>query len=262
MDPVKATLDFSGDTPRVRVAKANLCGLNAPGVWTIDGKSLALDVTLDGKALDVTTLSSCVDWEQVTMTGTLDLSGQITGQGQVDELIKALQGPLQANFANGKIQQGKILARTLEVLNVTEIVKGRLPNLSSEDFAYKEIMLQGKFDRGKLLISKIEMDGETLDALGEGEIDLVEQTINIELLAAPLQTVDTVVKSIPGVNYLLAGSLVAIPVSIKGPLDDPQVRVLSASSIGSSLLRLGERTIKAPLKLIENFTPQGESRDK
>ncbi|MGD9343662.1 MAG: AsmA-like C-terminal domain-containing protein, partial [Desulfuromonadales bacterium] len=253
MDPVKATLDFSGDTPRVRVAKANLCGLNAPGVWTIDGKSLALDVTLDGKALDVTTLSSCVDWEQVTMTGTLDLSGQITGQGQVDELIKALQGPLQANFANGKIQQGKILARTLEVLNVTEIVKGRLPNLSSEDFAYKEIMLQGKFDRGKLLISKIEMDGETLDVLGEGEIDLVEQTVNIELLAAPLQTVDTVVKSIPGVNYLLAGSLVAIPVSIKGPLDDPQVRVLSASSIGSSLLRLGERTIKAPLKLIETF---------
>jgi len=169
MDPVKATLDFSGDTPHVRVAKANLCGLNAPGVWTIDGKSLALDVTLDGKALDVTALSSCVDWEQVTMTGTLDLSGQISGQGQVDELLAVLQGPLQANFTNGKIQQGKLLARTLEVLNVTEIVKGRLPNLSSEAFAYKEIMLQGKFDRGKLLISKIEMDGETLDArIGNG----------------------------------------------------------------------------------------------
>ena len=262
MDPVKATLDFSDDTPRVRVAKANLCGLNAPGVWAIDGKSLALDVTLDGKALDVTTLSSCVDWQQVTMTGTLDLSGQISGQGQVDELIAVLQGPLQANFANGTIQQGKILARTLEVLNVTEIVKGRLPSLSREAFAYKTITLQGEFSEGKLLISKIEMDGETLDALGEGEIDLVQRTVNIELLAAPLQTVDTVVKNIPGVNYLLAGSLVAIPVSIKGPLDDPQVRVLSASSIGSSLLRLGERTIKSPLKLIETFTPQGDSRNK
>ena len=262
MDPVKATLDFSDDTPRVRVAEANLCGLNAPGVWAIDGKSLALDVTLDGKALDVTTLSSCVDWEQVTMTGTLDLSGQISGQGQVDELLAVLQGPLQANFTNGTIQQGKILARTLEVLNITEIVKGRLPSLSSEAFAYKTITLQAEFLAGKLLISKLEMDGETLDALGEGEIDLVQKTVNIELLAAPFQTVDTVVKSIPGVNYLMAGSLVAIPVSIKGPMDDPQVRVLSASSIGSSLLRLGERTIKSPLKLIETFTPQGDSRDK
>ncbi len=61
------------------------------------------------------------------MTGTLDLSGQISGQGQFDELITVLQGPLQATFSNGLIKQGKTLARVLEVLNVTEIVKGRLP---------------------------------------------------------------------------------------------------------------------------------------
>ena len=90
----------------------------------------------------------------------------------------------------------------------------------------------------------------------------MQRTVDLELLAAPLQTVDTVVKNIPGVNYLMAGSLVAIPVSIKGPLEDPQVRVLSASSIGSSLLRLGERVIKSPLKLIETFTPKGDVQDK
>ena len=261
-DPVKATLDFSQDTPRIRVAKANLCGLNVPGVWTIDDKTLTLDVTLDGKALDVTTVSTCVEHEQVVMTGTLDLSGQLSGQGQANELITVLQGPLEATFSNGLIKQGKTLARVLEVLNVTEIVKGRLPSLSSEAFAYTTIELQGEFHAGKLLISKIEMDGETLDALGQGEIDMVQKTVNIELLAAPFQTVDTVVKNIPGVNYLMAGSLVALPVSIKGPLDDPKVRVLSASSIGSSLLRLGERTIKSPLKLIETFTPKGDGRDK
>ena len=105
-------------------------------------------------------------------------------------------------------------------------------------------------------------DGETLDALGEGEVDLVQKTVDIELLAAPFQTVDTVVKNIPGVNYLMAGSLVAIPVSIKGPLDNPKVRVMSASSVGSSLLRLGERTIKSPLKLIEKFVPQGDGQNK
>ena len=261
-DPVKATLDFSEDKPRVRVARANLCGLNSPGVWTIDGKTLALDVTLDGKALDVTTVSTCVEREQLKMTGTLDLSGQVSGQGQVGELVEVLQGPLQATFSNGTIQQGKLLARTLEVLNVTEIVKGRLPSLSSEAFAYKTITLEGEFREGKLLFSKIQMDGETLDALGQGEIDMVQKTVDIELLAAPFQTVDTVVKNIPGVNYLLADSLVAIPVSIKGPLDDPKVRVMSASSIGSSLLRLGERTIKSPLKLIETLTPKGDGQNK
>ena len=231
-------------------------------MWTIDGENLALDVKLNGKALDVTTVSTCVEHEQVMMTGTLDFSAQISGQGQVDELITVLQGPLEVTFSNGLIEQDKTLARVLEVLNVTEIVKGRLPNLSSAGFAYKTIELQGDFKGGKLLVKKLSMDGETLDVLGQGEIDLVQKTVNLELLAAPFKTVDTVVKNIPGVSYLMAGSLVAIPVSITGPLDDPKVRVLSASSIGSSLLRLGERTIKSPLKLIETFTPKGDGRDK
>jgi len=261
-DPVKATLDFSQDKPVIRVAEANLCGLNSLGVWTVDGKNLILDVTFEGKALDVTTLSNCVERQQIIMTGTLDLSGQISGQGQIDELISVLQGPLEATFSKGLIKQGKTLARVLEVLNVTEIVKGRLPNLSSTAFAYTTIELQGEFKEGKLLVKKLSMDGETLDVLGQGEIDLVQKTVDIELLAAPFKTVDTVVKNIPGVNYLMAGSLVAIPVSIKGPLEDPNVQVLSASSIGSSLLRLGERTIKSPLKLIETFTPKGEGQQK
>ncbi len=38
------------------------------------------------------------------MTGTLDFSGQISGQGQVDELIAVLQGPLKATFFNDLIK--------------------------------------------------------------------------------------------------------------------------------------------------------------
>jgi len=261
-DPIKATLDFSREKPHIKVAKANFCGLNSPGVWIIDGKSLALDITLDGKALDVTTVYTCVERERIKMTGTLDFSGQVSGQGQFDELIKVLQGPLEVKFSNGLIEEDKTLARVLEVLNVTEIVKGRLPNLSSNGFAYTTIELQGEFKGGKLLVKKLYMDGETLDVLGQGEIDLVQKTADIQLLASPFKTVDTVIKNIPGVNYLMAGSLVSIPVSIKGSLDDPKVQVLSASSIGSSLLRLGERTIKSPLKLIETFTPKDDSWDK
>jgi len=48
---------------------------------------------------------------------------------------------------------------------------------------------------------------------------------------------------------------VAIPVSVKGKQNDPKVRIMSASSVGSSLLSLGERVIKSPLKLIETVTP-------
>lgn len=261
-DPVKATLDFSDDKPRVRVAKANLCGLNSPGVWTIDGKDLALDVTLEGKSLDVKTFYNCVERRQVKMTGTLDLSGQVSGRGPVDDLVSSLQGPLKVKFSNGVILQDKTLARVLEVLNITQIVKGRLPNLSSEGFAYTTITVQGEFKEGKLLVNEFNMDGETLDVIGQGAIDLIQETVDMELMAAPFKNANTVIKYIPGVNYLMADSLVAIPVGIKGPLDDPKVQVLSAPSIGSGLLKLGERIIKSPIKLIETLTPHGDEQHK
>jgi hypothetical protein len=70
------------------------------------------------------------------------------------------------------------------------------------------------------------------------------------------------VKHIPGLNYLLGGSLVAIPVSVKGNQADPKVRIMSASSVGSSLMSLGERVIKSPFKLIETVTPgKGEVKE-
>jgi hypothetical protein len=159
------------------------------------------------------------------------------------------------NFTKGSIEQSKLLARTLEVLNVTEIVRGKLPDLGSTAFAYSTINMQGTFQGEKLIINKIHMDGETLDVLGQGELDFIKETLDVELMAAPFKTVDTVVKYIPGVNYLLAGTLVTIPVSVKGDMNDPKVMVMSPSSVGSGLLRLGERIIKSPVKLIETMTP-------
>jgi hypothetical protein len=153
------------------------------------------------------------------------------------------------------------MARTLEILNVTEIVKGKLPNLNRDGFAYSKIDVQASFQGEKLLVDKIQMNGDTLNVLGQGELDFKDETIDAELLASPFKTADTVVRNIPGVNYLLAGTLVAIPVSIKGTQTDPRVRIMSASSVGSSLLSLGSRVIKSPFKLIETVSP-GKSKTK
>jgi hypothetical protein len=147
------------------------------------------------------------------------------------------------------------MARTLEVLNVTEIVKGKLPNLNVDGFAYSAIDIQGFFQGEKLIINKIQMHGDALDVLGQGMLNFREDTVSAELLASPFKTVDTVVRNIPGINYLMGGSLVAIPISVKGKQTDPKVRIMSASSVGSSLLSLGERVIKSPFKLIETVTP-------
>ncbi len=254
-EPVKGTVSLSRGRADIRLSNARLCGINSPGVLSVIGDEFSLDMNLHGKDLDVATSYTCLTDGRVKATGSLDFSSRITAKGKMGQMIESLKGPLEMTLSNGVIEHDKLVTRTLAVINVTEIVKGRLPDIRSKGFAFTTMTLQGYFKNGKLIIEKYYMDGETLDLLGYGEIDLDEKTLEAQVLAAPFKTVDRIVKIIPGVNYLLAGSLVAIPVSIKGPQDDPKVNVMSVSAVSSSLYNLAERTITSPFKLIEKINP-------
>jgi len=255
---VTGTVDVQRDKISAIVERAELCNIPVTGRGSYGDDKLELTVGLKGKNLEVATTYTCLTRGKVKMTGNMGVIGRVTTNGAIEKLVSNLEGPLEMNFANGVIQQGRLVAAILEVLNVTEVVRGRLPNLSTSGLSYHTIKIQGRFGDGKLYLDEINMDGETLDLVGNGSIDLKKNTLHVELLAAPFKTVDSVIKYIPGVNYLLNGSLVAIPLSISGSLADPKVVVMSASSVSKSLLNLGARTLNLPLKVLQSILPFGE----
>jgi hypothetical protein len=53
----------------------------------------------------------------------------------------------------------------------------------------------------------------------------------------------------------MGGSIVSIPVKIRGNLSDPEVTFLSPSAIGSAFLGIMERTLKLPITIIEPVLP-------
>jgi hypothetical protein len=189
------------------------------------------------------------------MTGSYALDCQISARGQADELLHNAQGNFYFNARKGVITQDKKLSRILEVINFTEIVKGKIPNLNSQGFRYDEIDIQGDLQGTSMVLRKFFMKGKTLNLWGTGTVDLEQRTLDVELLAAPFKTIDTTIQFIPGVNYLMAGSLVSIPVRIRGPVADPAVSMMSASDISSNFLSFAERTIKSPIKLIQYWNP-------
>ena len=106
------------------------------------------------------------------------------------------------------------------------------------------------------------MDGETLDLLGKGEINLEDRTVDMQLLAAPFQTVDSIVKHIPGVNYLLAGSLVRIPVSISGHLTDPKVVSCRRQRSVRVFSIWPNEPSNLPFKLLDTLNPWSKEKEK
>lgn len=260
--PLAATIEFEHEKLTIKVDRAALCGIDSPGVMILTEKDFVLDVTLQGKNLDVGTSYSCLTQGRVKMTGTMEFSSHIKAKGERGEIIGRLEGPLNMTFRQGVIEQNRLLSTLLEVLNVTEIVKGRLPNMATTGFEYSVITVDGQFRKGKLIVDKLFVNGETLDILGFGAIDLEKETVSLELLAAPFKTVDTIIKYVPGINYLMGDSLVVIPITVNGTLADPKVSVMSPSSVSKRLLNLGARAFNLPSKLMESIITGGKKAGK
>ncbi len=96
---------------------------------------------------------------------------------------------------------------------------------------------------------------------GEGTVDLMNDNLDLNLLVAPLKTVDRLVKKMPVVGYITGGSVLSAPVRIQGSTADPQVRPLPPAAVGRGLMGILERTLKAPLKVVESLPGGDETRE-
>jgi hypothetical protein len=94
-----------------------------------------------------------------------------------------------------------------------------------------------------------------MQILATGEVDLLSREADLKVLVAPFRNVDAIVERIPGLGYLLGGTLVSFPVTVKGDLQDPRVTPMDPGAVGSGLLGLAERTLKLPAKVISPLLP-------
>ncbi|MBL7211691.1 MAG: AsmA-like C-terminal domain-containing protein [Desulfobacteraceae bacterium] len=254
--PLHVNLSFESDGIAASVVDANLCGIATPGTLRLSDRGLQLDFkpVVEGQELNPTIF--CLTDRSTNMDGTFDLRGEVKGKGMGHDLARSLHGSFEFVARNGHIYRDKLVAGILAVLNVTEIFKGKLPDLGEEGLAYHSITVKGNFEEGKLHLKKIVMDGATMDLAGKGDIDLFEKKVNLIILASFLKTVNSIVKMIPLVNYILDGTLVSIPIKVTGNLENPEVDYVSASAVGSGLIGIMERTLKLPIKVIEPVLPK------
>ena len=96
----------------------------------------------------------------------------------------------------------------------------------------------------------------------EGDIDLVDDKMNLVILVAPFKTIDRIVKKIPLIGSVLGGKIVSIPFRAKGDIDNPTVIPLSPTAVGSGVLGIMERTLKLPITIIQPLFPDESEKKK
>jgi hypothetical protein len=256
--PLQGTVTFSPDTLRVAVTEADMCGIATLGALNLDGEDLSIDLKLIAKDGDLEPTFPCLSDTERKVTGRFDLDGEIKGKAKGDALVQALGGELAFSARNGNILRDPVLAKVFSVLNVTEILRGKMPDLGSNELPYDSLIIQAELQAGNLLLREAVLSGPTVGIVGDGTVYLIDKEVDLKLIVAPLRTVDFIVEKTPVVSNIMGGKLITVPVRIYGDWKDPKVTMLSATAVGSRLLGIMKNTLMLPIDLVEPVLPKQE----
>jgi hypothetical protein len=257
-NPFQANISFVPDRVHIDVIRADLCGISTTGTVEVASQNLSLDVQTLARDRNIDFTVRCLLDENIRMTGGFDLTGSFQGQGEVKTLTQSLQGNYELTARKGRIDRSNLLSRIFAFLNVTEVLRGKLPDLGQKGFAYDSINVRADLKTGKAVIKEATLKGPSMEIASRGEIDLIGRKINLTVVVAPFRTIDYVISKIPLIRYVLGGSLISMPVKVTGDLKDPRVTPLSPSAVGSDLLGIMKRTLDLPVRMIQPFWPKGE----
>jgi hypothetical protein len=196
----------------------------------------------------------CLLDKSAKIVGDFNLEGNIKGQGTDKSLIQNIKGDLTAYAPRGRSYAGRgyrILIKIFSLLNVTDMFKEKLPDIETKGFAYNSIRMKADIQHGKLILNEMIVDGDSMNIVCQGFVDFVKDQMDITALIAPLKTIDFFINKIPIVRDILGGSLISIPVGIKGSIENPDVTPLPPSAVGSGLLGIVKRTLQLPVKIIK-----------
>lgn len=253
--PLRADIFFGQNEVTVVVTEADLCGISTPGVLKISPQGLVLDFKTVSNNQELEHTLSCLGNEGNPVTGKFDLNGKINAHGKHKDLAGSLLGNIEFSANNGRIYRLGLLEKTFAFLNIAGMLKGNFPDMKKEGFAYNFITGKGNFQNGRFILEKVVIESFSMKIVCQGKVDYIDKKVNLNVLVAPLKTIDLMVKNIPLVNDILDGTLVSFPVKITGDLTDPMIIPLSPSAVGSELLGILKRIIKLPVKLIQLVIP-------
>jgi len=258
--PVRGRAQVEGTTFRYTITEANLCGISMAGSATLGAGEPSFELVTSASGEEVTATIDCLTEERVALTGEFGMSARLAGEGVGDAALRSLHGPVEIELKDGRIRKMTVLSSILELLNVTDLLRGKFPDFRTEGFAYKSLVVRGEAKDGKFVLREAAMDAPSMQLAASGEVDIVSREADLKVLVAPLGTVDAIVRRIPVLGYILGGSLFSVPVTVKGDLRNPKVTPMDPGAVGEGLLGIFERTLKTPVHVISPFFPGKEKK--
>jgi len=242
----------------VEIHKSTCCGLPITGLLQKEAKTLTLTLNTDAQNLDFTTTLECFIKAHHPIEGKFALKAKLfsISRGDVppqDQLISGFQGPFELYAQNGRIFEMTLLSRILSLINVSKLLKLKLPDLVQHGFAYDTMLLNGEVKKSRIFIQKGVIKGVDMTLIITGWIDPMEKTMDLLCFVSPLKSVDDLIEKLPIINTMFQGNLVSFPITVKGDLHHPDVMALSPVEVTKGIFNTLKDILMTPMTLLKKL---------
>ena len=196
-----------------------------------------------------------------------EIKARDTGDG---EILNHLHGHLDIRSTpkkkKGVIHKFNLVSKLLDILNPLDLAQ-KLSTLTVKGIPYDKLLIKLYFEGDTWPIKEMALSGPAIKLVATGKLKKGGEEIDATILVGMLKTVNRIIKNIPLVNTVVRhvlsgkhGSIVSIPVSVVGPIENPMVIPLSPTAVGSEIFGIVKRTLGLPIKLLSPLTSQGKEK--
>jgi uncharacterized protein involved in outer membrane biogenesis len=188
------------------------------------------------------------------ITGLLSLRGELTARGDsAAALKKTVRGSVGMYLEKGVINRFHVLSKVFSILNVSQLLNFRLPDMLTDGMPYDRIEGNLSINDGIVSTSDLSIDSPSINVTIVGKTDIVKEYIDLTIGVQPLQTVGEVVGRIPVIGWILTGGnrqLLVTYYEARGKWDDPKVSAIPVTSLTWGVFNIFKRAFSLPGKMI------------
>lgn len=172
------------------------------------------------------------------------------------ELSSSLGGYVHFALNDGIAKQSSVIFKILSVLNLERFLHERPEGVPKEGFYFRSLDAGFKIKDGVLTTNDLVLKSPIINIGAAGSININNRRINMDVIASPLVTIDSVISSLPFIGYILTGTdkaLLSYYFKVKGPLDSPETSYIPLQKIPESILGYLKRIFMTPGRIPEEF---------
>ena len=185
------------------------------------------------------------------------LGGDFYLQGELGKpgFLATSYGSFNVRVSDGLLRQSPMLGNIFSLLNVSQLFKLKLPDVSTEGVPFTKMTGEMLIDRGIIHTEEIVVESDAINMTYVGKYDILRDNLDLVVVAKPLGTIDKVVSSLPVAGWILGGkerALITVQFQVTGPGENPTITAIPISAISKGILGIFQRTLGLPLKLVED----------